>query len=472
MSSIMACSSPPLASTSMPLTWRGVLSSSVRPERLGQPAGRVDGEHHRAPAVPLGRPQRRARPRWWSCPRRRRRSRRRSGSPGRRGARRRPAAAPRLIGRHQSSVSGRRVRCGRACAQVRVSPPAAGRSAQLVQRRPGRPRRAAAAARPSAGPARPGRRAATPPARAGSGGPAPRVQPGDGGRSAGQPGGGQPAAQLGLGHRPPASSGGRAPLTITRPTGMPQRGQLGDRVDGLLDRHLLQQRHHVHRGHRRAQQRGHALALGLDRAHLGQPGGLRGHVEEPADPAGRRRVQHHRVVRPGGRPTVRVVASLTLPVSSTSRRPGRDGGGEVDRAELAQRPAGRAQLVEHVQVLQQRLLGVHRERAHLAAAGRGRRCAAPRTAAGRGRTAGRCPAGPRPRPAACAGRRAASASASAAATRGLAGAALAGHHVQPGRPSGLAGPIGAQLARLTSSLTGGRSAATSQTQPAGLAAPR
>ena len=74
--------------------------------------------------------------------------------------------------------------------------------------------------------------------------------------------------------------------------------QLGDRVGGLLDRHLLQQRHHVHRGHRRAQDRGDALALGLDRADLGQPGGLGGDVEEPADPAGRRRVQHHRVVDP------------------------------------------------------------------------------------------------------------------------------------------------------------------------------
>ena len=43
---------------------------------------------------------------------------------------------------------------------------------------------------------------------------------------------------------------------------------------------------------------GDALALGLDRAHLGQPGGLGGHVEEPADPAGRRGVEHHRVVHP------------------------------------------------------------------------------------------------------------------------------------------------------------------------------
>ncbi len=56
-------------------------------------------------------------------------------------------------------------------------------------------------------------------------------------------------------------------------------------------------------------------------------------------------------------------ASLTLPVSSTSRMPGRDRRGELDGADPAQRAGrdpGRRQLVEHVQVVQQRVLGVDR----------------------------------------------------------------------------------------------------------------
>ena len=222
---------------------------------------------------------------------------------------------------------------------------------------------------------------------------------------------------------------------MIRPTGMPQRGQLGDRVHGLLHRHLLQQRDHVHRGHRRAQQRGDALALGLDRAHLGQPGGLRGDVEEPADPAGRRRVQHHRVVHPPCRRAVRVVASLTLPVSSTSRRPGRDRGGEVDRADLAQRPAGRAQLVEHLEVFEQRLLGVDGQRAHLAAAGRRSAIRSSLYGSGSMPNSWAMPCRPststsrvrRPPRGQRQGERGGDA--------GLAGAALAGHHVQPGRPA-------------------------------------
>ena len=44
MSSIIASRLPPLPA-SMPRTGRGVLSSSATPERLGQPPGRVDGEH-------------------------------------------------------------------------------------------------------------------------------------------------------------------------------------------------------------------------------------------------------------------------------------------------------------------------------------------------------------------------------------------------------------------------------------------
>ena len=73
---------------------------------------------------------------------------------------------------------------------------------------------------------------------------------------------------------------------------------------------------------------------------LGQPGRLRGDVEEPPDPAGRRGVEHDRVVHPTARAAVRVVASLTLPVSRTSRRPGAMVVAKSIAPELAQRPAG------------------------------------------------------------------------------------------------------------------------------------
>ena len=49
-------------------------------------------------------------------------------------------------------------------------------------------------------------------------------------------------------------------LTIDRADRQAGRAQLGDRVDGLLDRHLLQQRHQVDRRLRRAQHRHHAVA--------------------------------------------------------------------------------------------------------------------------------------------------------------------------------------------------------------------
>ena len=66
----------------------------------------------------------------------------------------------------------------------------------------------------------------------------------------------------------------------------------------------------------------------------------------------------------------RRTASYTLPVSSTSRRPGRDRGGEVGRAELVEGPRGETEVVEGLQVLQQRVLGVDRQAVH-GTAGRG-----------------------------------------------------------------------------------------------------
>ena len=64
------------------------------------------------------------------------------------------------------------------------------------------------------------------------------------------------------------------------------------------------------------------LRLVVDRADPGQPGHLGVDVEEAGDPAGRRRVQHDGVVDRPPALSLRRTASYTLPVSSTSRRPG------------------------------------------------------------------------------------------------------------------------------------------------------
>ena len=192
---------------------------------------------------------------------------------------------------------------------------------------------------------------------------------------------------------------------MIRPTGMPSAVSSAIASRRLLYRHLLQQRDHVHRGHRRAQQRRHALALGLDRADLGQPGGLRGDVEEAPDPAGRRRVEHHRVVDPAA---VRGAGRRLLDLAGEQHvaQARGDRGGEVDRADLAQRPARRRRACRTCRGTP----AAPPRRRRPAPAPRRRRAAVAmppllvrqRAAA---RTAGRCPAAPRPRPAGCAGRR-------------------------------------------------------------------
>ena len=73
--------------------------------------------------------------------------------------------------------------------------------------------------------------------------------------------------------------------------------ELGDAVGGLLHGHLLEDGDQVHGRARRAQQLHHLVGLGLDRAHLRQPGQLGVDAEELADAAGGRRVEHHGVVR-------------------------------------------------------------------------------------------------------------------------------------------------------------------------------
>ncbi len=76
----------------------------------------------------------------------------------------------------------------------------------------------------------------------------------------------------------------------------PVLGEVGDRVDRLLHRHLLEQRHQVHGSQLALEDRHHPVALVLERTDLGQPADLVRDVEEPGHPAGRRRVQDDGVV--------------------------------------------------------------------------------------------------------------------------------------------------------------------------------
>ena len=434
MSSIMACSSPPLASTSIPLTWRGVLSSSVRPERLGQPAGRVDGEHHRAPAVLLGGPQRQ----------------RRGGGGLAHSARTAAHDDPhagvgedlvdvqlrrRVFGRHQSSVSGW-VRSMRPCRAAGVSQ-SARRAAcgQTSRARPGPPRRAAAAARPSAGPAPPGRRAATPPAPGGSAGRGPRRagRPRCPGRPAARrrPARARSSAWVTL---PAASSGGRAPLTITRPTGMPSAvsSAIASTVSwtGISSSSVTTCTAVIGERSSAATPSLWVLIGPTLASRAVSAVTLRNRPIRPVGGASSTTASYARrcAGRAGGR-------LLDLAGEQHVAQAGGDGGGEVDGAELAQRPAGRAQLVEHVQVFEERLLGVHRQGAHLAAAGRRRRSC--RSSYGSGSMPNSWAMPCRPSTSTSRVRRPPAASAERQRGRhaGLAGAALAGHHVQAGRPS-------------------------------------
>ena len=144
--------------------------------------------------------------------------------------------------------------------------------------------------------------------------------------------------------------------------------ELLDRVQGLLDRHLLEQRDQVDPGDVRAQHAHDRVRLVADRSDLGQAGHLVVHVQEPRDPPGRRRVQHDSVVRepPVRLPPRRLVDLAGQQYVAQARR---DRGDEVDRAHLLERLPGPAEVVVHVEVLQERGLGVHGQREHLTAAG-------------------------------------------------------------------------------------------------------
>ena len=113
----------------------------------------------------------------------------------------------------------------------------------------------------------------------------------------------------------------------------------------------------------------HRVGLRADRAGPGEPGHLGVDVEEPGDAPGGRRVHDDGVVDRARRPCLRRTASFALPVSSTSRTPGAMVVAKSIAPILLQRRPGAAQVVEHLEVLDERLLGIDGEREDLAAAG-------------------------------------------------------------------------------------------------------
>ena len=296
MSSIIACSSPPrslggAASSASGTPATGPARCPAPPGPAPGPAGAPGRSSARRRAA---RGRRRAGParRWWSsCRRRRSRSRPRSGSPGRRAARRRrgagelmppPAPTPWATSASASSYSVPR---STPSTRFGSSSSGAGALAQPGHRRrlgldphrvldglgdqPVDHLRAPGATPAEASPER---------IRAG-------VHPAVRGRRHG-------AVRQPLRAHPVDDHRARPQV----------RGlELGDRLQGLGHRQVLQQRHQVHGGQRRVQQPHHALALAVDRAAAREVGHRLGDVEE-ADDAGRsagRRARRRR--RPAGR---------------------------------------------------------------------------------------------------------------------------------------------------------------------------
>ena len=185
------------------------------------------------------------------------------------------------------------------------------------------------------------------------------------------------------GRRPPAagtgSRAGRTRLTITAPAGRFARRQLVDGVEGLLHRQVLELGDDVHDGLRGVQQRHDALALRADRAGPRERAHRLRDVEELHDAARGRRVQDHRVVeglagataaRPAAVVTDRAPdALLHLPGQQHVPQARRERRRELDGAHASQGPPGEPEVVEHLEVLEQGLLGVDREAADLAAVG-------------------------------------------------------------------------------------------------------
>jgi hypothetical protein len=125
----------------------------------------------------------------------------------------------------------------------------------------------------------------------------------------------------------------------------------------------------VHGGLARLQHPHHGLCLIVYGADLREPGHLVVDVEEARDAAGRRGVHDDVVVH---EPSLFVLAPDRLARLAGQQDvpdPRRDGRGEVDGAELLQGPSGAAQLVEHLEVVQQGQFGVDGEGVHLPAPG-------------------------------------------------------------------------------------------------------
>ncbi len=111
------------------------------------------------------------------------------------------------------------------------------------------------------------------------------------------------------------------------------------------------------------EQLGDRAGLVVDRTDPGEVGDLGVDREEAADPSRRRRIHDQGVVGPRTVSLVLAVPAspigfVDLPDDQDVAHPRRDGGGEVDGAELLEELAGPAELVEHLKVLEQGRLGV------------------------------------------------------------------------------------------------------------------
>ena len=147
-----------------------------------------------------------------------------------------------------------------------------------------------------------------------------------------------------------------------------RRLQVAHTVPGLLDGHLLEERHEVHRGQRRGDHLHHGISLGPDRPGPGETGDFGVHVEEACDASGGWRVHDHGVVERTAIGPLATHGLLALACEQDVADSGGDGGGEVDGTHLAQRRPGATQVVEQLEVLDERLFGVDGQREHLATA--------------------------------------------------------------------------------------------------------
>ena len=138
----------------------------------------------------------------------------------------------------------------------------------------------------------------------------------------------------------------------------PSVAELGDAVQGLLDRHLLEHSDEVDDGFRRADDFLHRVGVPANRPDPGQVGYLAGDVQEPGDPAGRRGVHHDGVVDAAALVllTPDRLGGLAGKEHVTQAR--RDGGGEIHHAELGQGGTRMPQAIEHLEVFDQGRLGV------------------------------------------------------------------------------------------------------------------